>query len=67
MLIRSKPNWVLPESAATDETYFLNRRELCKRFQVGLCTSPSCRFAHWCAMRECQDLDRHPAKDCPNA
>ena len=25
------------------------------------------RFAHWFAMRECQDLDRHPAKDCPNA
>ena len=44
-----------------------NGRELCKRFQVGLCTSPSCRFAHWCAMRECQDLDRHPAKNCPNA
>ena len=35
MLIRSKPNWVLPESAATDETYFLNRRELCKSIAAG--------------------------------
>ena len=35
MLIRSKPAWDLPESAATDETHFLNRRELCKSIAAG--------------------------------
>ena len=35
MLTRSKPNWELPESAATDETDFRNRRELCKSIAAG--------------------------------
>ncbi len=30
MLIRSKPSWHLPESAATDESVYLNRRSLMK-------------------------------------
>tara|TARA_R110000868_G_scaffold29080_7_gene108332 strand:- start:5972 stop:6964 length:993 start_codon:yes stop_codon:yes gene_type:complete len=35
MLTRSKPTWELPESAATDESAFLNRRELCKTIAAG--------------------------------
>ena len=35
MLTRSRPTWELPESAATDEADFLNRRELCKTIAAG--------------------------------
>lgn len=35
MLTRSKPTWELPEAAATDESDFLNRRELCKTIAAG--------------------------------
>ena len=35
MLIRSKPTWELPESIATDEADFLDRRELCKTIAAG--------------------------------
>ena len=35
MLTRSKPNWALPEAAATPEDVFLNRRELCKSVAAG--------------------------------
>lgn len=35
MLTRSKPSWAMPESAATDEDAFLNRRELCKTLAAG--------------------------------
>ena len=35
MLTRSKPNWELPESVATRESDFLNRRQLCKTIAAG--------------------------------
>ncbi len=35
MLTRSKPNWMLPESAATPEAAFLNRRELGRMIAAG--------------------------------
>ena len=35
MLTRSRPNWMLPESSATPESVFLNRRELCKSVAAG--------------------------------
>ncbi len=35
MLTRSKPNWMLPESAATPEAAFLNRRELGRMLAAG--------------------------------
>ena len=35
MLTRSKPRWALPESAATPEAAFFNRRELCKSLAAG--------------------------------
>ena len=35
MLTRSKPDWMLPESAATPESAFLNRRELCRSLAAG--------------------------------
>ena len=35
MLTRSRPTWELPESAATDEADFLNRRDLCKTIAAG--------------------------------
>lgn len=35
MLTRSKPTWEIPESEATPEADFLNRRELCKTIAAG--------------------------------
>ena len=35
MLTRSKPTWEMPESEATPEADFLNRRELCKTIAAG--------------------------------
>lgn len=35
MLTRSKPTWEMPESEATSEADFLNRRELCKTIAAG--------------------------------
>jgi len=35
MLTRSKPTWEIPESEATHEADFLNRRELCKTIAAG--------------------------------
>lgn len=35
MLTRSKPTWEMPESEATSESDFLNRRELCKTIAAG--------------------------------
>jgi methionine sulfoxide reductase catalytic subunit len=35
MLTKSKPTWEMPESAETDESAFLNRRELCKTIAAG--------------------------------
>jgi sulfoxide reductase catalytic subunit YedY len=35
MLTRSKPTWEMPESQATSEADFLNRRELCKTIAAG--------------------------------
>ncbi len=35
MLTRSKPAWLLPETAATPESVFLNRRELCRSVAAG--------------------------------
>ena len=36
-------------------------REICKRYQTGLCTSDSCQFAHVCAIMNCQL--KHAAMD----
>ena len=46
---------------------YKNGKEPCRRYQVGLCAGRDCRFDHWCAMPQCNDANRHPAKDCPNA
>lgn len=35
MLTRSKPGWAMPEAAATPESVFMNRRELCKSVAAG--------------------------------
>ncbi len=35
MLTRSRPAWSLPETAATPESVFLNRRELCRSVAAG--------------------------------
>ena len=35
MLTRSRPDWALPETAATPESAFLNRRELCRSIAAG--------------------------------
>ncbi len=35
MLVRSRPSWEIPESEATPESVFLNRRELCKSVAAG--------------------------------
>ena len=35
MLVKSKRGWELPDSAATDESVFLQRRQLVKAMAVG--------------------------------
>lgn len=38
-------------------------RNLCHRFQVGLCSNPSCGFVHMCS----QCLGDHSAENCPTS
>ena len=66
MLTRSKPTWEMPESAATDESDFLNRRELCKIIAAGsILAGPASVIgasSAWAATPEDPSAGLYPAK-----
>ena len=63
MLTRSKPRWALPESAATPESAFFNRRELCKSIPGGtILAGPLLGFSRSASAAADPSSDLYPAK-----
>lgn len=63
MLTRSKPRWALPESAATPESAFFNRRELCKSIAAGtILAGPLLGFSRLASAAADPSSDLYPAK-----
>ena len=63
MLTRSKPRWALPESAATPESAFFNRRELCKSIAAGtILAGPLFGFFRAASAAADPSADLYPAK-----
>ena len=62
MLTRSKPRWALPESAATPEAAFFNRRELCKSIAAGtILAGPLLGFSRPASAAADPSSDLYPA------
>tara|TARA_A100001037_G_scaffold296710_1_gene317591 strand:+ start:1281 stop:2267 length:987 start_codon:yes stop_codon:yes gene_type:complete len=65
MLVRVRRPWEIPESAATDEKFFLNRRHLCKVIALGPAFLASIGAGPtWATAKATDDptLDLYPAK-----
>ena len=66
MLTRSKPNWMLPESAATPEAAFLNRRELGRMIAAGTILAAGAPLAGLASKAHAAEVDPsaglYPAK-----
>ena len=63
MLTRSKPRWALPESAATPESAFFNRRELCKSIAAGtILAGPLFAFSRTASAAADPSSGLYPAK-----
>jgi sulfoxide reductase catalytic subunit YedY len=66
MLTRSKPNWMLPDSAATPEAAFLNRRELGRMIAAGTILAAGAPLAGLAGRAHAAEIDPsaalYPAK-----